>query len=331
MARSDLLLTLVKAATSGDRAMIRKSVEALAAEERTKRHLVLAEQLENELNARNNSPQPEVLPLRIGSTPDFVAEITPRRSLSDLILSTKNRQIIEELVQEHHRADLLRSYNLRPRNRVLLTGAPGNGKTSLAEAIANALMVPLVVARYNGIITSFLGETASRLKRVFEYSNTRQCVLFFDEFDTLGKERGDIHETGEIKRVVSSLLLQIDDVPAHVVVVCATNHPELLDRAVWRRFQVKLELPAPSLSQIEELITALNDRMNLHLKTSMKVIGRSLAGSNFSDVEEFMTDVARAYVLSLPSDDATKILNGKLRLLSDRRSRPKARRSNRNR
>jgi len=103
-------------------------------------------------------------------------------------------------------------------------------------------MVPFVIARYDGLITSYLGETATRLRRLLEFAHTRQCVLFFDEFDTLGKERDDIHETGEIKRVVSSLLLHIDDLPAHVVVVCATNHPELLDRAVWRRFQLKLQL-----------------------------------------------------------------------------------------
>ena len=91
--------------------------------------------------------------------------------------------------------------------------------------------------RYEAVIGSFLGETSGRLKKLFDFVRTHQCVLFFDEFDTLGKERGDVHETGEIKRVVSSLLLQIDALPSHVVVVTATNHAELLDRAVWRRFQ----------------------------------------------------------------------------------------------
>jgi len=94
--------------------------------------------------------------------------------------------------------------------------------------------------RYEAVVGSFLGETSSRLRRLFDFARTHPCVLFFDEFDTLGKERGDVHETGEIKRVVSSLLLQIDALPSYVVVVTATNHPELLDRAVWRRFQMRL-------------------------------------------------------------------------------------------
>ena len=106
--------------------------------------------------------------------------------------------------------------------------------------------------RYESVIASYLGETAVRLSRLFDQVRTRRCVLFFDEFDVVGKERRDVHETGEIKRVVSSLLLQIDDLPSHVVVVTATNHPELLDRAVWRRFQLRLNLPAPTLSLAEE-------------------------------------------------------------------------------
>ena len=103
---------------------------------------------------------------------------------------------------------------LEPRNKILLVGPPGNGKTSLAEAIATSLMIPLYVVKYESIIGAYLGETASKLSKLFEFAKTRQCVLFFDEFETLGKERGDQQETGEIKRVVSSLLLQIDALPS---------------------------------------------------------------------------------------------------------------------
>lgn len=147
---------------------------------------------------------------------------------------------VNEFVQEQYRSDLLRSHNLEPRHRILLTGAPGNGKTSLAEALANELMVPFYRVRYDGIITSYLGETASRLSKLLEFVSQEHCVLFFDEFDAIGKERGDTHETGEIKRLVNSLLLQMDELPSYVVVIAATNHPELLDRAVWRRFQIKI-------------------------------------------------------------------------------------------
>ena len=279
MARADLLITLIKAANAGDRALVRKSVEAMAAEERAKNHLVLAEQLEKQVQSNGNGFRGEFPNFR-GTTPEVLFETIPRRMLSDLVLSDVNRRAIDEVVQEHHRSDLLRSHNLNPRNRLLLTGAPGNGKTSLAEAVANALMVPLVVARYEGLITSFLGETASRLRRLFDHVHTRHCVPFFDEFDTLGRERGDIHETGEIKRVVSSLLLQIDDLPSHVVVVCATNHPELLDRAVWRRFQIRLEMPPPSPKQVE-MLHKITSKLSFSLGTQPSATGSRFVRCKF--------------------------------------------------
>ena len=159
MARSDLLVTLVDAATTGDKALVRKTVEAIAAEERAKKHLVLAEQLERHLHANGNGSRAEAPPSRPMHHPDVLTEITPRRILNDLVLSPPIREAFDELIQEHHREELLRSYNLKPRNRILLIGPPGNGKTSIAEAFASALMVPFVLARYDALITSFLGET----------------------------------------------------------------------------------------------------------------------------------------------------------------------------
>jgi SpoVK/Ycf46/Vps4 family AAA+-type ATPase len=304
--------------------MVRKTVEAMAAEERSKHHGVLAEQLEEHVHRNGNgyAPKPDYTPTRLVAH-DVVHEITPRRTIGELVLSASVRQAVDELVQEHHRSDLLRSYNLQPRNRLLLTGSPGNGKTSLAEALASALMVPFVIARYDGLITSYLGETATRLRRLFEFAHTRRCVLFFDEFDTLGKERGDVHETGEIKRVVSSLLLQIDDLPSHVVVICATNHPELLDRAVWRRFQIKLELARPDRNQIAEYFSLASKRLNFSFGLSPRTLADKLVGANYSDLENFTSDVARAYVLALPEADLRKITSEKLRHWKVRLATPK--------
>ena len=251
MARADLLIRLIQSGLHNDKSTFRKVVEALIAEERTKQHKVLADKLENVLNSniveRRISNGTSTLNQQAGN---LFHEITPKRKLADLILPEEVKNFCSNIVQEHHRSDLLRSYNLEPRNRILLIGPPGNGKTSLAEAIAEALVVPFFVVRYESIVGTYLGETAVRLRKLFDYVSTRNCVIFFDEFETLGKERGDIHETGEIKRVVSSLLLQIDNLSSHVVVICATNHPELLDRAVWRRFQIRMNLPAPTIKSL---------------------------------------------------------------------------------
>lgn len=310
MARADLITDLVATGIGGDRTKFRKVVEALIAEERAKNHVVLAEKLNSLLSVvQKDSPRvngTNVLDQKISS---LVLEIIPEKRLDNLILPVDVVTAIKEVVSEHHRVDLLRSYNLEPRNRLLFIGPPGNGKTSLAEAVAEALMVPLLQVRYDGIVGAYLGETAVRLRRLLEFANTRRCVLFFDEFETLGKERGDIHETGEIKRVVSSLLMQVDALPSHVVVIGATNHPELLDRAVWRRFQIRIELPQPTRARLAEWFTIFEQRINQPLGYSPDTLARKLYGVNFAEAEEFGMSVFRKFVLAQPESNIKKLVD----------------------
>lgn len=222
------------------------------------------------------------------------------------------------MIEEQHRADLLRSYGLEPRHRILLAGPPGNGKTSLAEAIATHLMYPFHVIRYENLIGSFLGETASRLQKIFDYVKTRNCVLFFDEFDTIGKERGDTKETGEIKRVVSSLLLQMDRLPSYVVVITASNHPELLDRAVWRRFQLSIELTPPLKKQIRRYIEKYVEKTKVNFNFSVQSLADALNGLSFAETEDFCADIVRQAVLNHKQDNARDIVTDKIKQLKNR-------------
>ena len=314
MSRADLIVNLVKAGSEGDQQLFRTTVEAMAAEERAKQHHQLADRLvQNLKSATPRGRTAEVIRAHDGGHGGLLYEIDPARSLDSMLLSEGVRAACRELIEEQQRRDLLRSYGLEPRHRMLLSGAPGNGKTSLAEAVAHELMAPLFVVRYEAVIGSFLGETSSRLKRLFDVVRTHQCVLFFDEFDTLGKERGDTHETGEIKRVVSSLLLQIDALPSHVVVITATNHAELLDRAVWRRFQLRLEMPAPTLEQKEDWFRRLQEKLEAPLGITPKSLAAKLNVGNFSDLEQFCEDVQRRYVLSLPNANLKAILQERLK------------------
>jgi len=312
--RADLIVNLVKAGSQGDQQLFRATVEAIAAEERAKRHHQLADKLEENLHAATTRPRaPEVVRAFDGGHGGLLYEVEPRRPLESMLLDAETKRAAAEVVEEQRRRDLLRSYGLEPRHRVLLSGPPGNGKTSLAEALATELMVPQFVVRYEAVIGSFLGETSGRLKRLFDFVRTHQCVLFFDEFDTLGKERGDTHETGEIKRVVSSLLLQIDALPSHVVVVTATNHAELLDRAVWRRFQLQLHLPAPTLSQKEAWFRRFEERLNVPLGMPVKSLVTRLKAGSYSDLEQFCEDIHRRYVLALPQANLKTIVTERLR------------------
>lgn len=315
MARSDLIIDLVEAQRQGDDARFRVLVEAIIAEERGNQHHLVADRLSalitttgSEAGQRDDMAH---------SVSDLLLEVVPRRRLTDVQLPDSAESCIRDLIEEHRRADLLRSYGFEPRNRVLLEGPPGNGKTSLAEAIAGELMLPFYVVRYEGLVSSFLGETASRLDHIFAFARTRRCVIFFDEFDTIAKERADTHETGEIKRVVSTLLMQIDRLPAHVIAVCATNHAELLDRAAWRRFQIRAELTTPTREQATRYLEQLSTRLGGSLGFAPRTLADKLIGLSFSELEQFALDVRRRYVLALPDGRVEDIAR---RVLSHRRT-----------
>ncbi len=330
MARSDLLVSLVKAGTIGDKRSFRSAAEAIIAEERAKHHNVLADTLTKVIqtnvfggftgSATTNSVQSDAQP----RGREFVAEVVPRRRLDDLILPRVVRRAVDELIEEQQRADLLRAHGLEPRHRVLMVGAPGTGKTTLAEAIAESASLQLFVVRYEAMIGSYLGETAARLKRVFDYARTVPCVLFFDEFDAIGKERGDIHETGEIKRVVTSLLMQVDDLPSYTIVAAATNHPELLDRASWRRFQLRLPLPLPDSRALAKYVETFSQRFCEPLGHPPAAIAKRLGRISYAEAEQFCLDVQRRSVLALGQTPIKTIVDEQLDIWDTRACADKA-------
>lgn len=309
MARADRILDLVEAERRGDRDRFRILVEAVIAEERANQHHLLADRLSEIITTTGQSHTRDD---RAAAIRDLVLEVVPSRRLSDIDLAPVPYRVVSELIEEQKRADLLRSYGIEPRNRLLLSGPPGNGKTSVAEAIAAELMLPFYVIRYEGVVSSFLGETAARLDNAFEFARSRRCVLFFDELDTIAKERSDQHETGEIKRVVSTLLLQIDRLPAHVVFIGATNHSELLDRAAWRRFQIRADLAAPNRAQATRFLERLAARLGGDLGFAPRTLADRLSGSSYAELEEFALDVRRRAVLELPSNDLRRIVHERL-------------------
>lgn len=301
MARSDLIIDLVKAGVAGDADSVRVTAEAIAADERSKKHTGVADRIAKALTitpkpgANGRMSQPATR-LRDGS--GGIQRREPDRPITELFLEKKVRSACGELIEEQLRADVLRAHGLEPRHRVLLVGPPGNGKTSLAESLAYELALPLFVVRYDAIITSYLGDTATRLRRMFDFVRTEPCVLFFDEFDALGKERGDLHETGEIKRVVTTLLMQLDDLPSYCVLVGATNHPELLDRAAWRRFEIKLELGKPSDDQMTDYFALRMKEFDDNFGYTAKRLRAAICPKNISEADDFFMDIHRRRALA---------------------------------
>jgi SpoVK/Ycf46/Vps4 family AAA+-type ATPase len=320
MARSDLLVSLVRAASSGDQAGVRSSAEALAADERAKNHHILADRLQRAL-ANVTVSSSSLLSQRDSASSqgrEAIIEVQPQLRMDQLLLPLPVNESGRQLIEEHARADVLRSHGYEPRHRVLLSGPPGNGKTSYAEAIAEGLALPLFLVRYDALIGSYLGETNARLRKLFDYVRTRPCVLFFDEFDAIGKERGDTHETGEIKRVVSFLLMQLDQLPSYVIVIAATNHAELLDRAVWRRFQMRLSFPAPDRKSVKVLLDRIISRWPDAPTMPLTAIAAKLGAVNYSEVVDFCQNVRRRHILGLGGIGIDEALKHELELWAAR-------------
>jgi len=321
MARSDLIVSLVRAGATGDRAALRSTTEALMADERARNHHLVADRLQRALSAVPVT-SPSLASTSLQSNPvngrEAILEVTPRLALDDLLLPLPVRQSGQQLVEEHQRADVLRANGYEPRHRVLLSGPPGNGKTSFAEGVAEGLSLPFYIVRYDALIGSYLGETNARLRKLFDYVRTTPCVLFFDEFDAIGKERGDTHETGEIKRVVSFLLMQLDQLPSYVVVIAATNHGELLDRAVWRRFQMRLALPAPARREVTVFLDRiLSEWPNAPKMTPARIAAR-LGTISYAEALDFCQNVRRRQILGLGEISVDEALRAELVLWTAR-------------
>ena len=250
------------------------------------------------------------------TTPLFVARV-PHRRLADLILPDAVQRSCQEFLDEHRYAAALQAQGLTPRNRILLDGPPGNGKTSLAEALATALALPFYVVRYDRLIGGTLSDTLANLGQLFDQAQQQPCVVFFDEFDTVGKERGDATDTTDVKRAMGMLLIHIELTPPPTIVMAATNHQELLDHAAWRRFHLRVHLPRPTLPQVVQWFTRLREDLPFPLALVHELSERMVEVS-FAELEDFSTDLRRRVVVEGPTADLGTVVKQRLSLWSRR-------------
>lgn len=261
MANGKVLRQLIKAGVAGDVGSFRQVSEKIISDERQKQHHLLANDLESilysdHLPIEKSKVKKKLPPVPVDKEREFpLLEIkAPQKSIEEMILCDKSYSIIEDVLEEQRRQDILKSYGLKPSSKVIFFGPPGCGKTLAAEVIAYELDLPLAVVRLDAIVSSFLGETAANLRKVFDFISSSPLVVLFDEFDAIGKERDDYSEHGELRRVVNAVLQMIDSYQGKSVVLAATNHEKILDSAIWRRFDETIEFPLPGRDELGRLV-----------------------------------------------------------------------------
>lgn len=195
-------------------------------------------------------------------------------SYENLVINSELKKQLDQIIREFKDSDVLATYNLSYKKKILLCGKPGTGKTYTAQIVSSLLNIPLVYIRFDSIISSYLGETASNLRKVFDYIEQGTWIVLFDEFDIIGKNRDDIHEHGEIKRVVNNFLQMMDNFSGTSLLFAATNHQYLLDPAIWRRFDDILFYDIPDENTrknlFERFLKPLKREQNIDLESVIK-------------------------------------------------------------
>ncbi|WP_397471750.1 AAA family ATPase [Rheinheimera sp.] len=263
MASAEQLKALIKSHISRDDSHFYSVAMQVAAHEAKQGHGRLAEELLNLLDKAKSKlasdKSGKLVPLsnaaksrtELGS---LLNVSQPEYRLSDVVLDELANSQLQRLVREQRMVSRIKEHGLSPRRKVLLVGPPGTGKTLTASALAGELGIPLFQVRFDALITKFMGETASKLRQVFDAIADIRGVYFFDEFDAIGSQRSLANDVGEIRRVLNSFLQMIEQDSSNSIIIAATNHPEILDYALFRRFDDVIEYHLPNLQQALELI-----------------------------------------------------------------------------
>lgn len=262
MASANQLKALLKSHLEGDEERFYSIAMQLAAHEAKIGHGKLAEELRDlvdQAKARRGLPpkvQDKAIPIGRprGELAGLLNVSFPKNRLGDMVLDDHLGFQLKRVIREQRQASRLLAHGLAPRRKLLLVGPPGTGKTMTATVLAAELGLPLFQVRLDGLITKYMGETAAKLRQVFDATDRTRGVYFFDEFDAIGSQRGLENDVGEVRRILNSFLQMIEQDESHSLIVAATNHPEILDHALFRRFDDILRYDLPDEARIAALM-----------------------------------------------------------------------------
>ena len=295
MASAEQLKALLRSHMDGDDDHFYSVAMQVAAREARRGHGKFAEQLRSLID-ESKSKRGLRSPLQIGRPYGELTAILeaqyPKNRLKNIVVSALLGTQIERIIREQHHADRILDRGLTLRRKLLLLGPPGTGKTLTASILAGELGLPLLSVRLDGLITKYMGETAAKIRQIFESTNRTLGVYFFDEFDAIGSRRGMANEVGEMRRILNSFLQMIEQDGSRSLVLAASNHPELLDPALFRRFDDILQYELPDGSQIVKVL-----KTQLAHKVVSEIDWRSLAvlaqGLNHAEVTRAANEVLK--------------------------------------
>ena len=317
MARGETLRKLFRSFSHNERDEFLAAAREIIEEEKNKNHVLLARDLEKLL--LNGTEYTKPLAANLAPWNQFpeppkdkdtgLSLLNVQRfdlTWDRIVLSEKIVDILQEIVLENRKQDILVAYNLKPKNKLLFCGPPGCGKTQTAKILSSALGLPLVYVNLTAVFSSYLGQTATNLQKIFTYIENGEWVVLFDEFDAIARDRDNLNEHGEVKRLVNSLLQLIDNATNQSIFVAATNHEKLLDSAVWRRFDEVIFFDNPTV----ELRTALLSRYLSAIRYTaidLSSFAARLENATGADIERICSDAIKPVVLrgerTLTADD----------------------------
>jgi len=303
MANAEQLLTLFRAFRERNESAFKRMAESIISDELAANHHSLAREMQKSLEEPKVSRPMTIPPNGLTSLPrdrrsgeELVTFEESRVDPERLILCDRTRRQVARIVDEHRNRTRLAKHGLQPKTKVLFWGPPGCGKTLTAHYLAQEMSLPLGLVRLNALISSFLGDTASHIQRVFDLGKSTPMVLLLDEVDAIAKNRDDPNDVGELKRVVNSLLQAMDAFrPARGLAVAASNHQYLLDPAIWRRFDDVVYFPPPTAKERELLLRRLLN--GIEHQGPLAPLVKKTSSLSFADIERVVTEAVKTVVL----------------------------------
>jgi SpoVK/Ycf46/Vps4 family AAA+-type ATPase len=301
LAVAEQIKSLIKSFGEGDESRFYATAMQIAASEARKGHFELADELKKLID-KSKSSKSVVRRLPVNAAQkelnDLLELVSPEIKLKDMVLSNEIQESLAKVIHEQKHLNKLLIHNLQPRRKLLLIGSSGSGKTMTAHALAGELGLPLFIIRLDGLISRYLGESIAKLRLIFDAMVDFRAVYLFDEFDSIGSTRTQGQEVGEIKRVLNSFLLQIEKDKSNSLIIAATNLPESLDTALFRRFDDIIQYGNPSVNQIHQIYSSRLNEIGLTLDWDLDNLSQLSLGLSYAEVNKICEDIWKDFLLN---------------------------------